>query len=125
VLDDHHTFVIPELPVQLPVANVERDDAKGSALQQYIGKSTSRCADIKALAPADLDVKRVECMSELESAAASVWMIGCDEGDRRLVVDSRACFCRRAIVDCDLSCENQRACTLARWSESTLDDELI
>ena len=54
-LDDDDARVVAELPVQLAVADVERDDARGAALQQHVGEAAGGCADVEALASANLD----------------------------------------------------------------------
>ena len=79
VLDDDDARVVAQLPVQLAVADVERDHACGAALQQHVGEAAGRCADVEALAPANLDLKGVECVRELQSAAADIGVIGRDE----------------------------------------------
>jgi hypothetical protein len=125
VLDDDHAFVIPQLPVELTVADVERHDANGAALQQRIGETTRRCADVQALAPTDLDVKRIEGVRELEAAATGIRVVWCDERDHSLVVDGGAGFRRRAIVNRDLTRKDERACPFARRRKSAFDDELV
>ena len=125
VLDDDHAFVIPQLPVQLTVADVERHDAHGAALQQHVGEAARRCADVQALASADLDVKRIERMRELEAAATGIRVIRRQERDGRLIVDRSAGLGGGSIVDGDLSGQDQCARTFARRSESAFDDELI
>ena len=125
VLDDDHAFVIPQLPVQLTVTDVERHDPHGAALQQHVGKAARRCADVEAFAPTDFDVKCIERVRELEAAAAGIRVIRRHECDGGLIVDRGACLGRRLIVHGDLSGQYQRARTLARRSESAFDDELV
>ena len=49
--------VVAQPPVELPVADVERDDAHGAALQQHVGEAAGRGADVQALAALDGDLK--------------------------------------------------------------------
>ena len=83
VLDDDHARVVAQRPVDLPVADVERDDARGAALQQHVGEAAGRGADVERLAPVDGDAEGVERVRELEPAAADVRMIGREQRRRR------------------------------------------
>src|SRR5687767_14340004 len=107
-LDDDDALVVADLPVQLPMANIECDDAPSATLQQHVGEAAGGCPDVEALAPPNLDVKRVERVGQLEAAAAGVWVIGREECDRRLIVDRGARLRCRTIVDGHLAGKNQR-----------------
>jgi hypothetical protein len=113
VLDHDDAFVVPQLPVQLTMADVERDHSNGTALKKDVGEAARRGADVQALATANVDVERIEGVGELESASTRIWMIRSDEADRRLIVHRGTCFRRGAIVDRDLSCQDERARTFA------------
>ena len=125
VLDDDDASVVSQLPVQLTVADVERNDANSTALQQDVSEATRRCADVQALAPSDLDVKGVERVRELQAAAPGIGVIRRQESDCRLIVDRGAGLGGGSIVDGDLPGEDQCARTFARRRESAFDDELI
>jgi hypothetical protein len=125
MLDDDHTLVIPQFPIQLAVTDVECNDARGAALQQYISEAAGRCADVQAFASTDLDMEGVERVSELEAAAAGVWMIRYEQGDRGVIVNRRAGFRRRPLVHRHLPSQDQRACTFTRGCQTPLDDELV
>ena len=46
-LDHRHARVLPQLPVQLPVADVQGDDVARAALQQHVGEAAGRRADVE------------------------------------------------------------------------------
>ena len=52
VLDDDDARVVAQRPVELAVADVERDDARRAALQQHVGEAAGRGADVERLAAA-------------------------------------------------------------------------
>ena len=81
VLDDDDARVVAQPPVELPVADVERDDARRAALQQHVGEAAGRGADVERLAPRTAMLKCVERVRELEAAAADVRMVRRDERD--------------------------------------------
>ncbi len=51
--------------VELAVPDVERDDVRRASLQQTIGESTGRCADVEHLAPSYVDAELVQGVVEL------------------------------------------------------------
>ena len=50
VLDHDDARIVAQRPVELPVADVERDDARGAALQQHVGEAAGGGADVERLA---------------------------------------------------------------------------
>ena len=51
-LDHRHARVVADLPVKLPVGHVERDHARGAALEQAVGEAAGGGADVeRQLAP--------------------------------------------------------------------------
>jgi hypothetical protein len=124
-LDDDDACVVSQLPVQLTMANVERYHSGSAALKQYIGEAAGRGADVEALPSRQIDAERLERVRQLETASARVRMIGREERDCRLIVDCGARLRRRAIVDGNLSGQDERARPLARGRQPAFDDELI
>ena len=61
--------VLPQPPVELPVADVDRDHHHGAALEQAVGEPAGRRADVQAAAPLDLDRELVERVLQLDPAA--------------------------------------------------------
>ena len=63
--------------MELPVADVERNDARRASLQQAVGEAAGRRSDVEAERSFDADPERVERVRELLTAPR-------DEGRRRL-----------------------------------------
>ena len=65
--------VVAELRVQLAVADVERDHARGAALEQAVGEAARRGADVeRSRGPSSVEAERVERVRELLAAARDV-----------------------------------------------------
>ena len=71
-LEDDHARVVANLRVQLPVADVERDDPRGPALQEDVGEPARRRADVEAVEARDVDPERVEGVRQLVTCARDV-----------------------------------------------------
>src|SRR5688572_5886871 len=107
------------------MAHVEGDDPGGAALEEDVGESAGRGADIERLAAADLYAECVERVRQLEAAAADVRVILADQRHVRLGLDLRARLADDLAVDGDLRGEDQRARAFARRGQSPVGDELI
>ena len=125
MLDDDDARIVAQGPVDLPVADVERDDARGAALEQDVGEAAGGGADIQRLAAVDGDGERVERVRELQPAAADVRMVWRDQRDVRGRIDLCAGFRVRLAVNADLAGQNQRARPLARRRQPFIDNELV
>ena len=121
VLEHDDARVLAQPPVQLPVADVERDDASGAALQHDVGEAAGGGADVEALATLDGDLKGVQCVSELQSAAADVGVIGRDERDVGGVVHGRARLGDRLPVHRHLAGEDQRPRPFSRGRQLPIE----
>ena len=55
--------------MELTVADVERDHARGTALEEDVGESAGRRAHVEAVAPRRIDSERVERVIELLAPA--------------------------------------------------------
>ena len=71
-LEHGHARVVAQPRVQLAVADVERDHARGAALEQDVGEPARRGADVEAVEPGRVDAERVERVRELLAAARDV-----------------------------------------------------
>src|SRR6266571_1667218 len=103
MFEDEDARVVAKRPVDLPVTDVERDDARRAACEQDVGEA----ADVERLASLDGNAEGVERVRELEAAAPDVRMVWRDQRDLGGRVDLRAGFCLRAPVDADLSGKDQ------------------
>jgi hypothetical protein len=125
VFEDEDARVVAKRPVDLPVTDVERDDARRAAFEQDVGEAAGGGADVERLASLDGNAEGVERVRELDAAAPDVRMVWRDQRDLGGRVDLRAGFGLRAPVDADLSGKDQRARPLARRRQATFDDELV
>ncbi len=75
VLAHDHARVGAQAPVELSVADVERDDLPRAALQQHVGEAAGRRADVERERAGDLDAERVERVREFQPPATDVRMI--------------------------------------------------
>ncbi len=73
---DDDARIVAEPPVELIVADVERDDALGAAPEQHVGEAAGGRADVERAATAWIDGERIERVRELHAAAADVGVIG-------------------------------------------------
>ena len=109
-------------PIELAVADVERDDRRGAALQQHVGEAAGRRADVERAPAGGVDAEGVERAGELDAAAADVGMIRRDELDARVGGDRGAGLRDDLAVDRHLAGENQRPRALARGREAAIDE---
>ena len=58
--------------MQLAVADVEGDHARGAALEEDVGEAAGRGADVEAVEAGRIDAERVEPVRELLAAARDV-----------------------------------------------------
>lgn len=70
---DNDARVLPNLPRQLPVADVDGIHARRTALKQNVGEPAGRGADVRTNTPTDCNGKSVERRRQLESTPADVW----------------------------------------------------
>ena len=68
-LEHRDARVVPELRVQLAVADVDRDHARDAVLEQAVGEPAGRCADVDRIASVELDLEPLERVRELLAAA--------------------------------------------------------
>ena len=123
--EDDHSRIAAQPPVELAVADVERDDARGAVPQQDVGEAPGRGADVERRAACDGDAEGVERMVQLEPAAADVGMIGDEERDGGVDADRRARLGCRLAVDAHLAGEDERARAFARRRQSPLDEQRV
>ena len=123
--DDHDTRIVPETPVELTVADVERHHACGAALQQHISESASGRADVERLSAGDRDTEGVERVGELETAPADIRMVRFLEGDVCVCGNLLAGFLCRLAIDENNAGQNECGCALPRLRQPALDKKLI
>ena len=106
--------------MQLPVADVERDHARGPALEQHVGEAAGRRADVERVAPGDLDAERLERVRELLAPARDeARRLG--HGQLRRLVDLLA----RLLVARHAPGQDERLRLRAALGEPTLDEQHV
>ena len=125
VLNDRDARIAPDLPVQLAVADVERDHVGGAALQPDVGEAAGRGADVERDASGGIDGKDVERVRELDATAAHPRMIRTGDANLGIDPDQAAGLVGGTPVDHHLTGEDHRACFLARLSEPPLNDQRV
>jgi hypothetical protein len=121
MLEDDDARILSQPPVQLTMTHVERDDARGAALQQDICEATGRRADIEAFAAGDGDLKSLERMRELQATAADVRVIRGHERDICGVVHGGARLGHRPPVYGHLPGDHQRPSPFTRRRQLAIE----
>jgi hypothetical protein len=125
MLDDEDPRIVAQRPIDLPMANVERDDVCGASFEKDVREAPGGGTDVERLATFNGDVERVEGVRQLHAAATDIRVIGREETEVGGGVDLRAGFRFDLAVNKDLSRQNQRSCALSRRREAPFHDELI
>src|SRR5262249_5855165 len=60
--------VLPQFPIQLPIPDINRDDAGRATLQQTIGKSACRSADVETDSVSRFDSEMVKRRDQFHTA---------------------------------------------------------
>src|SRR4051794_14956742 len=71
-LQHGHALVFAQARVELAVPDVERDHARGAALQQDVREPTRRGPDVEAVPPRRIDRERVQSVGELLAPAGDI-----------------------------------------------------
>ena len=126
VLADGHARVGAQPPVELSVSDVERDDVPRAALQQDVGESPGRRADVER------EPCRSTSMSNVSSACASFSRRGprTDGPARRATMSAVSSTAVPAFTagdpfDAHLAGQDQRARALSRRREAARDEQDI
>ena len=116
-----HARIGGEVLVELPVADVDGDDAPRPALQQDVGEAAGRGADVEAGEARGIEGEGVERGGELEAPARNVRM-GRLRLDRRTVADLGRGFAQNLAVDPDEPGGDRRLGAGAAREEASLDE---
>ena len=107
-----------ETRVQLPVADVERDHARRTALEEDVGEAARRGADVDALEAGGIDAEPVQPVRELLAAARDIRRRALD---RELGVVLH--LVAGLVVAVDEAGEHERLRLRARLRKPALDEE--
>ncbi len=125
-LDDGHSRIVAQAPIELAVGHVERDHARGAALKQAVGEATGGGTDVEAGVAADVEVEAVEGVGELDPATRDV---GLRLGQKQLGVlgDELARLrCDRPVLSDSHAARPHGSCgARSRADESTLGEQDI
>jgi hypothetical protein len=91
-------------PGQLAVSHIDGIDPPGAPLKQTIGEPASRCSYIHDHLPCWIDAEKVECLLQLEPAAADIWLGVTGEADGCLRADQGPRLCLGLPIDQDGAC---------------------
>ena len=116
-LEHRHARVVAETRMELAVADVERDHARGAAPEQDVGEAAGRRADVDAAQPRGIDAEEVEPVRELLPAARDVL---------RPTLDDELGVVRHLLAGLVVAANepghHERLCLGARLREPTLDE---
>src|SRR5439155_5755973 len=104
-----NAWIAAQLPIELAMADVERDDVGRAAPEQHVGEAASRGPDVERGTAGDIDAENVERVCELDTAAPDVGMIRLDERQVRVRCDGRAGLRHDLAIDADESRQDQPA----------------
>src|SRR5947208_133867 len=109
-----------EALVQLAVADVDRDHARGAALQQDVREAPGGRADVEAVAAARVDAERIEGVRQFRPATRDVrWRAL--HFQLRALIDLRPRF----VVAGHATCEDERLRLRTALGESALDEQHV
>src|ERR1035437_1130714 len=124
-LADDDARVGAQAPIELTVADVERDDAGGSSLQQHVGEAAGRGADIEGAAAGGIHGEGLERVRELDAAAADVRMVGHGELDAGIRGGGRAGLRDDLAVYPHLAGEDERTGAFTRRRQPAIEDKCV
>ena len=117
--------VLPELPVQLAVAHIDRIDTGGPVLEHAVGKAAGRRPDIHADPALQVDRECLHGLLELEAAPADIAQALAAHLDPGILGKSRPGLVFLLIVHIDDPRHDQRLRLLPRGGEALLCQEDI
>jgi hypothetical protein len=121
---DDHPAILPEFPGKLSPADVHGKNLCGAVLQQAIGESTGGCAQVKRGHAGDIQMKMVQGLFQLVSAAAYIFIAGI-QGKTVIGFDGIAGFAGGLVVDADLSGENGAFGAFTAFAKAAFNQGLV
>ncbi len=117
-LQDGDPRIAAQARMELSVADVDRDDARGAAVEEDVGEAARRRADVDAVEACGVDAEPVEAVRELLSPARDV--------ARRLFNDELRALVDlvpRLVVALNAPRDDERLRLRPRLREAALDEE--
>src|SRR5690348_8162777 len=122
---DDDPRVLPQLPGELAVTDIDGVDALGTTGQQHVGEAAGRSPDIKRDLVVDRDVEMIERVYELDPAAGNPRMVASLERQRRIRGEALAGLIYPAPGAADEPGEDQRLGLGAAFNKTLVKEELI
>ena len=117
--------IAPDFPIELAVADVERDHARRAPAEEDVGEAAGRGADVERKTAGHVDPEPVERVRELDAAASDIRMIRLDQRQIRVRINRRAGFGHDFAIHADETSEDQRARAFARRHQAPRDQRRI
>ena len=119
-----HARILPQLPIELTLPDVDRVNAGRATLQQHVREAARRRTDVDGDLAGDPKAERVKRARQLVAAARDVPRAGVD-GDVGILGHGCGRAVGTAAVHTHGAREDERLGSLAAWGELTLHQELI
>ena len=117
--------VVAQLHGDLAEAGIDGGHMRGAVLQQAIGKSAGRGADIEAGAACNRDLPVIERRRELEPAAAHVGLVLAQQANGSIFRDRRARLVNLLLPHQNPAGKDERPGAFAAGSETPLDEQQV
>jgi hypothetical protein len=121
---DDNAGVVPELPGELPPANVHGKNLGCTVLQQTIGESAGGRAQVERRESGNIQLKMAQGVFQLVAAAADVFLVRV-QGKPVIGLDGVAGFVGGLGVDADLSGNNGAFGTFAAFTKAAFNQCLV
>jgi hypothetical protein len=122
---DNDAAVLPQLPCELAMPDIDGINPLGAARQQHIGETAGRRSDVEGDATLGGDPEMVERVGELDAAAGNPGVIAPFEYERRLGAELLAGLFDQPPGAADEAGEDQCLCLRPAFRETLLDEQLI
>jgi hypothetical protein len=124
LLHDDDAGVVPELPSELPPANVNGKNFRRAVLQQTIGESTGGRAQVERRQSGDIQLKMAQGVFQFVAAATDVFFVGV-QGEPVIGFDGITWFVRGLGVDANLSGKNGAFGAFAAFTKAAFNQCLV
>ncbi|OPY93537.1 MAG: hypothetical protein A4E73_00022 [Syntrophaceae bacterium PtaU1.Bin231] len=124
-LDGHNPVILPQLPCQLSVTDIDGVDPGDPFLQEAIGEAARRSPHIEGDPAADLQPEGIQGPLELHPSPADVGMILPPQADRRPRCDKRPRLVDGRPIDQDVPRKDQGLRDLRRRREAALHQQSV
>ncbi len=117
--------VLAKAKINLAVAGIHANDACRPMLQKAIGEPAGGGAYVQTYPSGNLNFPVIQCLLQLEAAAAHIFEIFAKNADLRVILDGSAGFFNFLAIHQNFSSQNERLGALAGRSNATLKEQLV